>query len=130
MRLGIELADGFSGVTEELYAKWLLGVGRPDIDDSAADGKLSNIVQRFFADVADPCKPFNKLVRRTVFTDAKKCSELTDLIRRIDPRDQRLGGHHHKIGLAAGKMPKRHSPSLLRLSMRRCSGIDVSFERR
>ena len=41
LRGGIELADGFGFVAEELDAKRAVGLGRVDVEDAAANGILA-----------------------------------------------------------------------------------------
>jgi hypothetical protein len=53
LRLGIELADGFNFVAEELDADGAVGFGRVDIEDAAAAGELAGHFDEIHLRVAD-----------------------------------------------------------------------------
>ena len=53
LRFGIELADGFDLVAEELDAHGAVGFGRVDIEDAAAAGELARHLDQVHLGVAD-----------------------------------------------------------------------------
>ena len=65
MRCGVEWAEGFDRIPEEVDAHGHLGVERVDVEDAAAQGKLARLFAEGFVGVAEIFRqPFGEIAER------------------------------------------------------------------
>ena len=127
---GIECADRVDRVAKELDAGGRTGVGRPDVDDAAANRELARAEQRLFAHVTAGKKSFDQRLGRKVGIAAKHAAHSGDRRGRNGALYQRAGRHHDKPGIRPTHLPEGECPPFLGLGVRRGTRIRVDLKRR
>ena len=118
LRSGIEAADRFDFVAEELDADRALGFGRIDIENAAAQGVLSGHFDDVGGLVADGVQVGEKIVDVEGFAAAQNAGEIGVVVGRAQQDGRRGDRSDHDRGLAGGDLPEGGRAFFLEFGMR------------
>jgi len=107
LRLGVEGADGFDLVAEEVEADGAVGFGGVDVHDAAADGDLAGHLDDIDFGVADAEEMLEEHVGEMLFAAAEMEGEAGVVVGREEAHAGGLDGRDEDAAGAGGELPER-----------------------
>ncbi len=119
LRSGIEAANRFHLVAEELDAHRALGFGRINIEDAAPQSILTGHLDDIGGVVADSVQVSEKVINVERFSAAQNASEIGIVLGGALKDGGRRHGRDHNRRLAGGDLPQGSRALFLQFGMRR-----------
>ena len=116
---GVELADGFDLVAEEVDANGAVHLGGVDVEDAAAQGDLAGHFDDVDFGVADGEEMFDEHVGHVLFADFEMEGEGAIVVAREEPHAGGFDGGDDQLCLVGGDLPEGSGAGFLDLGVRR-----------
>ena len=119
MSIGVELADGFDLVTEEVDADGAVHLGGVDVEDAATEGDLSGHLDDVDPGVADGEEVLDEHVGHVLFADAEVEGEGAVVVAGEETHAGGFDWRDDETGLAGCDLPQGGGAGLLDLGVGR-----------